>query len=125
MGFDFSIQLVLSICSKSGQPYVYSRGWEKLYELPKLEIPEEYRQFLQDRGPLYHIYTDYFSKNQRFSATTEELLENFPEWDEVKDSHWYERYADDEWPEQTHNLFREALQWFSEQPYTFQASWSY
>lgn len=125
MGFDFTIHLVVSICPSTGQPFIYTKGWEKLYEIPKLEIPEEYRQFLQDRGRLYHAYTEYFNQNDRNYATTEELVETFPKWEEVKGSDWYEGYTEDDWSEQTHKLFYEALQWFTEQPHTFLANWSY
>lgn len=125
MGFDFAIHLVLHICSKTGQPYVYSKGLEKLYGIPKLEIPEKYLPFVQDRGHLYHVYTDYFNENDVLSASPEDLLDHFPEWEDVVSSSVYEGYTEDDWSEQTHNLFREALQWFSRQPYSFQASWSY
>lgn len=125
MGFDFSIQLILKICSKTGQPFFYSNKFEKIYELPKLEVPEEFRPFVQDRGRLYHVYTDDFNIDNKLEASPEELLDVFPDWEDVKGSDYYEGYTENDWSEKTHNLFREALEWFAKQPYSFQASWSY
>lgn len=104
---------------------MYNKNWEKVYEIPNLEIPEQYLPFVQDRGHLYHLYTDYFNDRDIYSTSPVELLKHFPSWEEVASSSIYEGYTEEDWSKKTHNLFREALEWFSSQPYSFQASWSY
>ena len=127
MGFDFTIQLVLHICPATGNPFVYATSSEKTYKeysLSDIMIPEKYRRFCEERGSIFHAYTHTLSYHDVYSVDISRLLEEFPDWDTVLHSDWYDE-DDDGWSEKDHDDFKEALVWFSEQPYRFQASWSY
>lgn len=123
MGFDFLIQLVLHICPETGKPFVYS-GLKRDFSIPELNIPKEHRRFIQQRGSIFHAYTYTFNEENIYTVDIYRLLEEFPEWTTVKESAWYGGWEDD-WTEEDHNDFKEALTWFKQQPFSYQASWSY
>lgn len=128
MGFDFFIQLILQVCPETGKPFYYNsspeKGMYKEYTLPELNIPEKHRRFLQGRGSIFHVYTHTFNEENIYTVDIDRFLEVFPEWEEVIDSSWYEGW-EDEWTEQDHDDFKEALTWFSKQHPNYQATWSY
>jgi hypothetical protein len=125
MGFDFSIQLCLHLCPTTGKPFVYDREFKKVYTFPTVEVPEEYRRFVQLRGSFLHVYTDFYNEKDIYQVPVEGILDAFPSWEAVKESSWYEGCDGWDWSEEDHDTFRKALEWFAEQPYSFQASWSY
>ena len=128
MGFDFNITLTLQLCPETGKPFYYTssaeKGFYKEYTLPELNIPEAHKRFVQQRGPIFHVYTGMFSFNDIFTVDIQKLLDEFPDWEEVLSSDYYDE-NDDGWSEEDHNEFREALTWFNQQNVSFQASWSY
>lgn len=128
MGFDFYIQLVLHMDPTSGKPFFYDTKEDGLtfrnYQLASIEIPEEHREFLQGRGSIFHAYTREFSYNDIFSVKIDELLDEFPDWDEVLESDDCDENRET-WTEENHNRFKAALTWFSEQKQSFQATWCY
>lgn len=128
MGFDFFIQLVLHLCPETGKPFYYAtsqeKGLYKEYVQPELNIPEKHRRFLEQRGSIFHAYTHHFNEENIYTVDVERLLEVFPEWEDMEDSSYYEGW-EEEWTQQDHNDFKEALKWFSESSLNFQATWSY
>ena len=122
MGFDFYINISFNICPATGKPFSYGPNSEKIYGIPSIEIPEPYRRFVQERGHIFHAYTDRFGQEGIYSVGVEELLDRFPTWTEIvedgsfcEDLEW--------WSEKDHDAFKEALEWFSVQSYSFIASW--
>lgn len=126
MGFDIYIKLVLHLCRENGKPFFYDRKEDgdffKNYEIPDLEIPKQHRRFLQERGRIFHAYTGAFEYNDLYTIDVEEFLDQFPEWEEVKDSDYYDE-NDETWTEEDHDQFKEALTWFSKQKLCFEVSW--
>ncbi len=114
----------MHLCPVTGKAFVYhyeNKKTVKKYDIQDIQIPEKYRRFVELRGHFLHAYTDEFNFSDIFETRVYNLLEEFPAWEEVTK---YE-FEDDYWSEEDHNTFKEALKWFSEQPYTFNASWSY
>jgi hypothetical protein len=128
MGFDFSIELCICLCPSTGKPYVYH--YEpgkppKEYELPNIVVPEQHRRFVDMRGHFLHMYTDTYNDVDVYTACVDSLLSVFPSWDELKNNPSYDEYLESDWTESDHEAFKQALEWFVSQPYSFQASWSY
>lgn len=127
MGFDFSIQLSLCLCPNTGKPFVYKTEGNTLvkdYTFPEIIVPEEHRRFLSLRGHHLHAYTDCFNQDNICDIDVVTFLDAFPSWDEVDENKYY-CSEDYDWHEEDHDAFQAALKWFSEQSYTFRASWCY
>jgi len=130
MGFDLYIQLNLHMCPETGKPYYYgtnkeTKRIEKMYELPAIEIPKKYRNYLYGRGHQFHVYTDYFNNNDVYDVSVNVFLEHFPSWDEFAESEYYTDDDPDAWKQEDHETFHKLLVYLSEQPYPFTVSWSY
>ena len=122
MGFDFYIKLRLSLCDKTGKPFMWDYPtMGKNYDLSTITVPEKYRRFITMRGHIFHLYTTDVISDDACEAEISELLDDFPTWEDIQE----EQYNDGWWTEKDHNLFHEALVWFNTQPHLFYAEWSY
>ena len=125
MGFDLSITLNLRIDPKTGLPYIWGKNFEHIPYVPsEHQVPEKYRDWVQQRGHHFHIYIQKFDKDGQNSTDVEEFLHEYPPWLTVKKSignNW--EYED--WTEEVHNDFKEALEWFAAKHLNFTVCWSY
>lgn len=127
MGFDFNILYGFFICPKTGKPYAFKDDDTKLtqdFTLQVSPLPEQYRRFVQLRGPWLHVYTEEFSTQDIFTVPISRLLEIFPSWDYVKASAFCDM-LEDEWTEEDHHGFKAALEWFEARGHPAYATWSY
>lgn len=121
MGFDINIEMVLSMCAETGKPYSYGKDLERVYDFSTILVPQELKQYLVGRGPVFHAYTQHFNYEDRYNVPVYEFLEHYPSWDSVQ-----EEYADHEyWTEEDHNKFKELLEWCKAQRVSFRVDWSY
>lgn len=123
MGFYITIRMTLMMCDVTGKPYFYGKNSEniseKIYGYPVLDVPEKYRRFLNEKNSIYRAYMVNEDQYQNF---TDELLDRFPTWEDVKEDY---PDAEDEynWTEVDHNLLKDALEWFSHTDISFMVSW--
>ena len=121
MGFDITIEMDLCMCQQTGKPYYYGKGFEKIYDISSIVVPEDLREYLVGRGPVFHAYTSEFNYEDRYDVSVSEFLEHYPSWEEIK-----KEYEDhDYWVEDDHNKFKELLEWCEKQRVSFRVSWSY
>jgi hypothetical protein len=122
MGFDFYIKLRLSLCEKTGKPFMWDYPtMGKNYDLSTIIVPEKYRGFITMRGHIFHLYTTDIGLDA-CEAEISDLLDDFPSWEDIQE----QQCDDDEWwTEEDHNNFHEALLWFDTQAHSFYATWSY
>ena len=127
MGFDLYISIEYNLCPETGKPYYISkRTLEKIYTAPELQIPEHLRKYLQGRGRIFHIYVHEFDSNDVTRTDVDSFLHEYPLWDQVKDSNWYDESWEGIWDEKEHNEFRELLDHLSETyDCYFNVDWSY
>lgn len=121
MGFDLVIELSLQMCPETGKPFYYDRNFEKVYELPELTIPDELKNYLQQRGHYLHAYTEGFNEQEIFDTDLHSFMEEFPCWEEVKEHPNY----DDMWAEEDHTKFENLLTYLSSCPASYRVTWSY
>lgn len=123
MGFTINIHACISICPNTGNPYYIGKKndndkYAKIYGIPDIEVPTEYRRFLNDKNK---IYIEYLDMNKSFDDIIN-ILDTFPDWNYIK-----ELYPDVEndcnWGELEHNLFKKALEWFDDQQVRFIMLW--
>lgn len=99
MGFYIHICIQFNIDQTTGKP-----------TLSSVEVPEQYRRFLNEKGSHYNYYV---LDDDTHIHNTSNLYNNFPRWEDI-----YENLSDKEknnWTEEDHNLLHEAMKWFSEQ----------
>ena len=127
MGFDLNIKADLQICSDTGKPYFYIDNGHispsmRIYDLSKLAVPKEYRQFLNMRGGIFHAYTtNVVEDNNITNMSVYEFLEKYPSWMDVKTYDEEQTY----WTEKDHNEFKVALEWFGNDCIQYRIDWSY
>lgn len=126
MGFDIHVAMMLSMCPATGKPYSLKKNKEtktreKCYDLPGLTVPETMKKYLEGRGHHFHIYTEHFNEEQRYSVDVEEFLGTYPFWRDVKKNPSY----DSSWSKDDHQGFKRLLKWCCKQEVSFQISWSY
>ena len=127
MGFDLNIKADLQICSDTGKPYFYIDNGHispsmRIYDLSKLAVPKEYRQFLNMRGGIFHAYTtNVVEDNNITNMSVYEFLEKYPSWMDVKTYDEEQTY----WTEKDHDEFKVALEWFNNDCITYRIDWSY
>ena len=125
MGFDIHVTLMLHLCPETGKPYYYACSedgtTQKMYGVPDVEVPKEFRTYLCGRGHHFHAYTEYFNEMEQYDVDVEEFLLHYPSWDEVQDNVNY----DDEWTKEDHDGFEDLLSWCSGQPSPYRVAWSY
>ena len=129
MGFDLSIRCSINLCSATGKPYyldVQDGEIRKVYGMPDITVPAEFRRFLYQNGKVFHAYTT--SRVDPAYASIYEMsvlsfLDQFPDWMDVLIDVNY--HKEDGWTKEDHVLFKKALQWFSEQKVDYTMNWSY
>lgn len=121
MGFDLNIEMVLMMCPETGKPYYYGENLQKIYELPVLDIPNELKQYLEQRGHYLHAYTYGWNEEEIYSTDLESFLEEFPSWENVLDHTNY----DEDWTEEDHTKFERLLTYLFSSRVSFRVTWSY
>jgi len=129
MGFILFISCTFNICAETGKPYYLDTvdgKVAKVYGIPDITVPKEYRRFLQQFGNFFHAYTtariaDEYSHITEMSTLA--FLDQYPTWNDVVINPQYDR--DDSWTEKDHAQFKKALEWFSEQSIGYTVRWSY
>jgi hypothetical protein len=119
MGFDMSISCALSVCHETGRQYFVGKNGGKVFDLAQIAVvPEEFRRFLQLRGPVFYEYTRSFGQYETI-VDAAIFLDGFPPWDEVE--------CDEGcgWTSNDHNKFYAALEWFANADANYIVSWSY
>ena len=125
MGFDIQITVTFHLCPETGKLYHYETNpqdiIEKVYGVPDIEVPEEFRKYLVGRGHIFHAYTEYFNETQHYDVGVEDFLAHYPSWEEVvAHPNYY-----DEWTKEDHDGFEDLLAWCTGQPILYGVSWSY
>jgi hypothetical protein len=130
MGFLLYITFNLSICSETGKPcYLLASadGSKKVYGMPDITVPLEYRRFLQQfGGPYFHAYTTsriYEEYSHITSMSALSFLDQYPAWSDVLIDPNY--HNDEDWTKKDHDEFKKALEWFSQQAVDYTVNWSY
>ena len=124
MGFDFSIMLNLMIDENTGLPFVLGNFVNGDFVKPipynpsDYIVPEKYRKWLQAHGRHFHAYIQLFH-SETTCVSIHEFYDSFPFWNNVCSI-----LEDDEWTEQDHNEFKEAIDWFYKHD-CFLVRWSY
>lgn len=125
MGFDIHLTLMLHLCSETGKPYYFltseDGSIEKIYGVPEVEVPTDFRKYLVGRGHHFHAYTEYFNEIEQYDVDVEEFLLHYPSWEEVQENVNY----DESWTKEDHVGFEDLLSWCSGQSYFYRVSWSY
>lgn len=123
MGFDFSIQMCLHLCDKTGRPYFYNQNFVEEFDLSKVVIPQECRRFVNMRGHHLHVYIQNISKKIS-TFPLDSFLESLPSQDEVL-NYIEKNGVNTIWTKNDDTQFREALQTLVELGPSFIVSWSY
>jgi hypothetical protein len=131
MGFDFGIRINLEIDERTGMPIVHyvNNGFldKKIYDPTEFQIPEKFRKYIEQRGHHFHSYIMQFPESC-FETDVNSFLSVYPEWDYVVLQNEIFYIDEEGWNEQSHNEFKEFLEWMVEKsPYisVFQIYWSY
>lgn len=129
MGFDLNILCSINLCSTTGKPYylqVQDGEIRKVYGMPEITVPAEFRKFLHQNGDYFHAYTT-SRVDPAYASITEmsvlSFLDQFPEWMDVLIDVNY--HKEDGWTKEDHLSFKKALHWFSDQPVDYIIRWSY
>lgn len=120
MGFDLWISCSLSVCQETGRHYFLRKNGVKEFDLTQLPVvPEEFRRFLQMRGPVLYEYTRSFGQYETIVDAVM-FLDGFPPWDEVEKDE-----SDCTWSSNDHNKFYAAVEWLAHQDASYLVNWSY
>ncbi len=127
MGFDLFINLHYQLCPETGKPCYYSKKtFEKVYTLPTMTVPHHLIKYLQGRGKIFHAYIEEFDQSDLTTTSVDAFVAEYPLWDQVKSSDWYDESWEDIWTEKEHNEFRELLVHLKESyDCHFTVEWSY
>ncbi len=126
MGFDLFIRVEYHLSPKTGKPFYYNKNFEKVYDPPELKIPQHLCKYLRARGGIFHAYVEEFDSMNQTSTDAFTFLNEYPLWEKVKNSEWYDESYEDSWTEKEHNEFRELLVYLTESyDCTFTVCWSY
>lgn len=118
MGFYIHIYIMTQLCPETGKPFYYGPNFEKIYDIPEIVVPEQYRRFLSEKNSIYHAY---MSDNNYYDSV-DMVHDTFPTWQQVKNL-YPDAEEEYEWTEQDHNLFNEAIKWFASQPIGYIIHW--
>jgi hypothetical protein len=113
MGFYITIYQLTPLCRVTGTPFYYN-NFEVKYGTLTVTVPEEYRRFLYEKNSAYR---QYMVDDQQCSFV-DDICEQFPSWEDVLN----QLPENIDWDENDHNLFYEAVKWFSSQPEKFIAT---
>lgn len=123
MGFDLYVILNNFIDPETGSAHVwdYSTGSMQKKPFMNLEyvIPENYRAYLQQRGPQFHSYIKPFGESCS-QCSAELFLHYYPKWTVVKK----EIGNTSEWTKTDHDGFKKALEWLVSKN-IYGLTWSY
>lgn len=108
MGFYCIIHSLSCIDKKTGKLYVTD-----------LTVPEEYRRFLDEKGPWFRAYM----RDDRWMDDMCDVLQEFPTWEYVKEQFPRETSSEYGWTKKDHDLFYEAVKWFGTQKQSFIVIW--
>lgn len=129
MGFDLTVDCALHVCSKTGKLFYYGKdvsgNFVRIYELPKIEVPEEYRAEMVQRGSIFHAYTNHFNEKDIFNVDIHDFLGEFPSWTTVKEWMTENGWTKDDWGKEKHQTFEAALKWCASAGLPFRVTWSY
>jgi len=102
MGFYCQIYIASRVNSVTGKPVI-----------PDITVPEEYRRFVDEKGPWYRAYM----REDVWYDTVESVYEEFPSWEKVQEMFPNETKCEYGWSKKDHDLFKKAMQWFATQEY--------
>lgn len=108
MGFYCQIYIASRISQKDGKPVT-----------PDITVPEEYRRFLDEKGPWYRAYM----RDDNYHDSTALVYDQFPTWKKVQDEFPEETSSKYGWTKEDHDLFEKAIEWFSNQRIRFVVEW--
>jgi hypothetical protein len=129
MGFDINITMDMLMCPGSGKPFYYKYNKEtkvvdKIYDFSNIIVPGKMCEYLEGRGHIFHAYTHMFNEKDVYNVSVDEFLEEYPTWEDVVKSPYYDD-ADHYWIEEDHLGFKRTLEWCAEQDVSFRVCWSY
>jgi hypothetical protein len=120
MGFDLFIELRIPIDKTTGQPSVWGKSGFVPFVPSEYVVPKEFLPFIKLRGFMFFSAYIEILEKEGFEADCSELLENYPEWEDVVKNDYYE----DWWEKEDHDQLKVALTWFSSKGY-FYLGWTY
>jgi len=124
MELDIRIMCSFDLCPNSGKPY-YLTDAGKVYGIPEITVPEEFRPFVQQKGVVFHAYTT-SRFDPAYSNITEmsvlSFLDGYPEWLDIMIDLHYD--AQSGWTKARHLKFKKALAWFAQQDFDYKVKWS-
>ena len=123
MGFDLFIHMSFMMCPTSGKPYYFNDEFERKYDMPTIEIPENLRKYLYGRGSHFHVYTKRFIRRGLSEVDVDDFLEKYPSWRKYKNSDSSEE--NQYWTREDHKNFKNLLRFLANQEVSFTVSWSY
>lgn len=118
MGFYIHIYSMVNLCPETGKPFYYGPNFEKIYDIPNIIIPEQYRRFLYERNSIYHAYMS----GDSYYDSVDMVVDTFPTWEQVKNL-YPDAEEEYEWTEKDHTLFHNAIEWFASQPIGYIIHW--
>lgn len=118
MGFCVHIFRNLNLCPETGKPFYYGRKLEKIYDVKDVLIPVEYWRFLYEKNPIYQAYV----RDGHYYDTADRVYYEFPSWEDVKEM-FPDAEEEYDWTQGDHELFGDALRWFSIQQEMYTISW--
>jgi len=118
MGFYISINCTLDICNDTGRHFYYD-GFQQVYTMPPI-VPKEYRGFVKMSGDIFRIYTRLITDET--STSVENFADKYPEWSDILESCDFDENSSS-WNEVMHDMFYDALKWFSEKKISYIISW--
>lgn len=114
------------MCPETGKPFHYGPKLEKVYTLPEFTIPQHLHKYLKGRGSQFLAYVHEFTLADQSSVDVNEFLNEYPLWEQITSSEWYDETWEEYWTEKEHNEFRELLVYLNESlDCQFTVEWSY
>lgn len=117
--FTMNIELHLLMSPSTGKPIIHSKIYEEQsININDYIIPEKFRKWCKCRGTQFHAYILELDNEHHTSINVKSFLDNFPEWEDIKEN------FSDEWTEDDHNEFREVIEYLAERP-GYVLSWNH
>ena len=119
MGFDYRINIHISISTETGLPFIWGPNFEQLPYVPeKHAVPVHLRKYLEGQGRFFKSYMP-----EDYIETVENWIDQFPSWETICEEYDEEQREEYEWTEKEHEEFKELLQWLNKNLYA-NVSWS-
>lgn len=125
MVFTINIHACVAICPENGKPYYIGKidgKYQKIYGFPDIEVPKNYRRFLNESNAIYRTYTQHSESCQYFEDIIN-ILDKFPTWNDL-DKKFDNIENDYNWSQADHDLLKQALEWFDDQDVRFVMVWT-